>query len=140
MEVHHLDNWKQYLTNDDYNYLIQFVENVKNNISNDKMIILSGPPRSGKSTLKNDIQEYLGDEICGNMLICDVGEIIYNENIKKLGFFCGIDEIRRSKKTNTAIINLIKYKQSFLADTNYIEKVNNKLLEFSKIINMEHVF
>jgi len=140
MEVHHLDNWKQYLTNDDYNYLIQFVENVKNNISNDKMIILSGPPRSGKSTLKNDIQQYLGNEICGNMLICDVGEIIYNENIKKLGFFCGIDEIRRSKKTNTAIINLIKYKQSFLADTNYIEKVNNKLLEFSKIINMEHVF
>ena len=140
MEVHHLDNWKQYLTNDDYNYLIQFVENVKNNISNDKMIILSGPPRSGKSTLKNDIQEYLGNEICGNMLICDVGEIIYNENIKKLGFFCGIDEIRNSKKTNTAIINLIKYKQSFLADTNYIEKVNNKLLEFSKIINMEHVF
>jgi len=138
--VHHLDNWKQYLTNDDYNYLIQFVENVKNNISNDKMIILSGPPRSGKSTLKNDIQQYLGNEICCNMLTYHVGEIIYNENIKKLGFFCGIDEIRRSKKTNTAIINLIKYKQSFLADTNYIEKVNNKLLEFSKIINMEHVF
>jgi tRNA uridine 5-carbamoylmethylation protein Kti12 len=140
MEVHHLDNWKQYLTNDDYNYLIQFVENVKNNISNDKMIILSGPPRSGKSTLKNDIQQYLGNEICCNIPMYHPGEIIYNENIKKLGFFCGIDEIRRSKKTNTAIINLIKYKQSFLADTNYIEKVNNKLLEFSKIINMEHVF
>lgn len=140
MVAHHLDNWKQYLTNDDYNYLIQFVENVKNNISNDKMIILSGPPRSGKSTLKNDIQQYLGNEICGNIPMCHPVEIIYNENIKKLGFFCGIDEIRRSKKTNTAIINLIKYKQSFLADTNYIEKVNNKLLEFSKIINMEHVF
>jgi len=140
MGVHHLDNWKQYLTNDDYNYLIQFVENVKNNISNDKMIILSGPPRSGKTTLKNDIQEYLSDEICGNMPIYDVGEIIYNENINKLGFFCGIDEIRTSKKNNIAIINLIKYKQSLLADTNDIEKVNNKLLEFSKIINMEHVF
>jgi tRNA uridine 5-carbamoylmethylation protein Kti12 len=140
MVVHHLDKWKQYLTNDDYNYLIQFVENVKNNISNDKMIILSGPPRSGKSTLINHIQEYLGDEICDNISIYDMGEIIYYENIKKLGFFCGIDEIRRSKKTNTAIINLIKYKQSLLTVTNYIENVNNKLLEFSKIINMEHVF
>ena len=138
MALHHLDNWKQYLTNDDYNYLIQFVENIKNNISNDKLIILSGPSRTGKSTLKNDIQQYLGDEICGVFMMS--GEIIYNENIKKLGFFCGIDEIGSSKKNNIAIINLIKYKQSLLADTNNIERVNNKLLEFSKIIKMEHVF
>ena len=138
MALHHLDNWKQYLTNDDYNYLIQFVENIKNNISNDKLIILSGPSRTGKSTLKNDIQQYLGDEICGVFMMS--GEIIYSENIKKLGFFFGIDEIGSSKKNNIAIINLIKYKQSLLADTNNIERVNNKLLEFSKIIKMEHVF
>ena len=138
MALHDLNNWKQYLTNDDYNYLIQFVENIKNNIPNDKMIILSGPPRSGKSTLKNDIQQYLGDDNCGPMMMS--GEIIYNENIKKLGLFCGIDEIGRSKKNNIAIINLIKYKQSLIADTNNIEKVNNKLLEFAKIIKMEHVF
>jgi hypothetical protein len=136
MALHYLDNWKQYLTNDDFNYLIQFVENVKNNIPNDKMIILYGPARTGKSTLKNDIQEYLGNEICGNMPM--LGDIIYFEN--KLGFFCGIDGILSSKKTNNAIINLIKYKQSLLADTNNIEKVHNKLLEFSKIIKMEHVF
>ena len=140
MTLHHLNNWNQYLTNDDYNYLIQFVENIKNNIPNDKMIILYGPGRTGKTTLKNDIQEYLGDETCGPMMMMMPGEIIYNENIKKLGLFCGIDEIRRSKKNNIAIINLIKYKQSLLADTNNIERVNNKLLEFSKIIKMEHVF
>jgi ABC-type phosphate/phosphonate transport system ATPase subunit len=138
MTLHHLNNWKQYLTNDDYNYLIQFVENIKNNFSNDKMIILYGPGRNGKSTLKNDIQKYLGDDNCGPMMMS--GEIIYNENIKKLGLFSGIDEIGRSKKNNIAIINLIKYKQSLLADTNNIERVNSKLLEFSKIIKMEHVF
>ena len=140
MTLHHLNNWKQFLTNDDYNYLIQFVENIKNNIPNDKMIILYGPGRNGKTTLKNDIQQYLGDETCGPMMMMMPGEIIYNENIKKLGLFSGIDEIRNSKKNNIAIINLIKYKQSLLADTNNIEKVNNKLLEFSKIIKMEHVF
>lgn len=140
MAQHYLENWKQYLTIEDYNYLIQFVENIKKNIPNDKMIILSGPSRTGKSTLKNDIQKYLGDEICGPMMVMMPGEIIYNENIKKLGLFCGIDEIRRSKKNNIAIINLIKYKQSLLADTNHIESVNNKLLEFSKIIKMDHVF
>jgi ABC-type lipoprotein export system ATPase subunit len=65
MTQHYLDNWKQYLTEGDYNYLIRYIENIKNNISNDKMIILSGPARSGKSTLINNIQTYLGDEICG---------------------------------------------------------------------------
>ena len=140
MTLQNLNNWHQYLTNDDYNYLIQFVENIKNNIPNDKMIILYGPPRSGKTTLKNDIQQYLGDDNCGQMMVMMPAEIIYNENIKKLGLFSGIDEISRSKKNNTAIINLIKYKQSLLADTNNIEKVNSKLLEFAKIIKMEHVF
>jgi hypothetical protein len=65
---------------------------------------------------------------------------IYNENIKKLGFFNGIDEICSSKKNTIAIINLIKYKQSFVSETNNIERVNNKLLEFSKIIKMDHIF
>ena len=111
---------------------------VKNNVSNDKMIILSGPNRSGKTTLINDIQSYLGDEICGSLMM--TGDIIYNENIKKLGFFSGIDEISKSQKTNRAIINLIKYKQSFIAVTNRIERVNHKLFEFSKIIEMEHIF
>ena len=75
---------------------------------------------------------------CGMFMLS--GEIIYNENIKKLGFFNGIDEIYSSKKNNIAIINLIKYKQSLVSDTNNIERVNNKLLEFSKIINMDHIF
>ena len=138
MSVHYLDNWKQYLTNEDYNYLIEYIENIKHNISNDKMIILCGPSRSGKSTLKKDIQTYLGDDTCATYMMS--GEIIYHESIKQLGFFCGIDEINKSKKNNRAIINLIKYKQSLIADTNNIERVNNKLLEFSRIIRMEHVF
>ena len=117
--------------------VIQYVENIKNNIPNDKMIILSGLSRSGKSTLKKNIETYLGNNICGNFIMS--GEMIYNENIKKLGFFCGIDEIYNSKNI-IAIINFIKYKQSFIAETNHIERVNNKLLEFSKMINMDHIF
>jgi len=138
MTAHYLDTWKQYLTEDDYSYLIQYVENVKNDISNDKMIILSGEGRTGKTRLKNDIQTYLGGEKCGDFMIS--GEIIYSENIKKLGLFCGIDDIYSSKKNNNAIINLIKYKQSFIADTIRIEKVKSKLLEHSRIIKMTHVF
>jgi ABC-type phosphate/phosphonate transport system ATPase subunit len=137
MTTHYLDNWKQYLTNDDYDYLIQYIENIKNNIPNHKMIILSGPSGTGKSTLQTDIIAYLGKENCGDYYMsCD---FIYDENIKPLGFFCGIDGISKSKKSNRAIINYIKYKQSFIASTIHIEKVNNKLLEYSKIIMMTHI-
>ena len=138
MTTHYLDSWKQYLTMDDYNYLVQFVENVKNKFPNDKMIILSGPGRTGKSTLAKDIITYLGIENCGDFFMnCD---FIYNETIKPLVMFCGIDSISRSKKTNNAIVNFIKYKQSFIASTIHIEKVNTKLLEHSRIINMTHIF
>ncbi len=136
--THCLDKWKPYLIGEDYDYLIQYVENIKHNVSNDKMIILSGIERTGKTSLKNDIKMYLGDDFCGDLMMS--GDIIYNENIKRLRFFCGIHEIFRSKKNITAIVNLIKYKQSFLSDTTNIEKVNNNLLEYSKIIKMEHVF
>ena len=138
MNIHPLHMWSQYLTQVDYAYLIQYVENVISNTSNDKMIILSGGQRTGKSTLKNDICNYLGYELCGEYPMS--GEFIYDENIKKLGFFCGIDDISRSKKNNQAIINFIKYKQSFIADTIHIERVNDTLLEHCRVIKMEHVF
>jgi ABC-type phosphate/phosphonate transport system ATPase subunit len=138
MSAHPLHHWSQYLTPEDYVYVIQYIYNVKNNVSNDKMIILSGESRTGKSTLKIDICNYLGDDLCGNYLMS--GELIYEKTIKPLVFFCGIDEISGNKKTNQAIINFIKYKQSFIADTNHIERVNTDLLEHCKIITMKHVF
>jgi len=101
-------------------------------------MIFAGPGRTGKSTLQRNIIYYLGNELCGN---CDMScDFIYDENIKKLGLFCGIDDISRSKKKNQAIINFIKYKQSFIADTNHIERVNKTLLEHSKVISFNHVF
>ena len=138
MVSNEINSWEQYLTNEDYMYLVQYIENIKNNISNDKMIILAGPSRSGKSTLKKHIISYLSDELCGHYPMS--GDFIYYETIKPLGFFNGIDEISNSKKNNQAIINFIKYKQSFIADTNNIERVNKKLLEHSKIIIMAHIF
>lgn len=141
MEKHELYRWYKYLVEDDYNYLIEYVENIKKNISNDKMIILYGPPRTGKSTLQDDIMKYLGDELCEFYPI--TGEIIYFENIKKLACLHGIDEVpinKINKETNNAIINLIKYKQSFITYANSIEMLDNKLLDHCILINMVHVF
>lgn len=135
MSDYFLDNWKQYLSVEDYNYLVIFVENIKNGLTNEKMIILSGPGRSGKTTLKNNISDYLGDELCGKYI--KPGSIIYEENIKKL---IVLDEIPYRSNHFNALINLIKYKQSVIAYTNHIEKVNKKLLEYSYVIHMNHIF
>jgi len=137
-DTHPLHSWSQYLLQDDYDYIIQYVENVKNNMPNDKMIILSGCPRTGKTTLKMNISNYLGEELYGEYPLS--GEFIYYENIKKLGFLCGVEEISRSKKNNQAIINFIKYKQSLIADTNNIGRVNENLIEHCRVIVMEHMF
>lgn len=138
MTEHCLDNWKQYLSDDDYSFLVTYVENIKNDIPNDKMIILCGPGRNGKSTLIQQVLDYLGKDICEVQLATN--DIIYNENIKKLVVLSGLCVIVRSRKKNKAMINLIKYKQSFIAETVALELVSDKLLAFSKVIKMEHVF
>jgi predicted AAA+ superfamily ATPase len=140
MTQHQLNSWMQYLNSDDYEFLIQYVENVKSGTPNDKMIVLAGPARTGKTTLKNHITNYLGEELCEQWSVVAPVDAIYNENIKRLGFFTGIDEIYRSKKSNQAIVNFIKYKQSFIADVVRAEKVNKILLDHIRIIYMTHVF
>lgn len=145
MTNHSLHSWAQYLKQDDYDYLIQYIENVKNNIPNNKMIILSGKGRTGKSTLINDISHYLGDEFIKNAgILSFVDDLIYCENIKqKLVCLCEIDELpTRNYLYNKvkAIINFIKYNQSIITMTIHIEKVNKNVLEYCRVITMEHVF
>jgi len=61
---HFLDFWRQYLSEEDYLYLINFVENIKHGIPNDQMIILYGKSSSGKTTLISDIEYYVGKYRC----------------------------------------------------------------------------
>lgn len=124
--------WRDLLLPGDFDYLIRFIENVKNCKPNDKMIIIhSGRKLVGKpGTLKSEIISYLGKELCGTYFMS--GEIIYNENIKRLAFLSGLDEV--PYRTNNAIVNLIKYKQSFIADTDHVDRIDKRLVQFSHII------
>lgn len=137
MTDYRLYHWKPYLAKEDYAYLIQYVDNIWRGIPNDKMIILFGPGRSGKTTLKNDIVSYLGDNRCGEYAVSN--DIIYSENIKPLVLFTGIHD-QKNLKTITLIINLIKYKQSIISDTTRLHLVNPRLLEHSRVIRLIHVF
>ena len=70
------------------------------------MIILTGPARTGNSTLQNEIKEYLGNELCENWPVTSPESALYYEHIKLLGLFSGIDAIYRSKKTNKQLLVL----------------------------------
>jgi len=136
MSVAPLARWERYLTADDYRYLMQFVQNVKLGFPNDKMLILYGTGRNGKTTLIKEICEYLGEENCGvfaeNILCCEI--------IPKLGIYQGLEEIAGNKRRIYVVVNLIKYKQSLIAETCHIGDVDRIILEHSRVIQMEHVF
>ena len=138
MTTHFLESWSQYLPAEDYKFLIQYVENVKNGIPNDVMIILYGDGRTGKSTLMRQIGEYLGNVLSGTMMTS--GELIYSKYIPQLGFLNGLEGTSTSKKTSYAIANLIKYKQSFIAAVNNIGTIHPLLQMHSRVIYMTHVF
>lgn len=132
-------NWKQYLSDEDCHYLIQYIENVRHDINNDQMVLLSGSNGTGMSAIKHDIKTYLGGDLCGNYLkVCD---IISCENIRKLGFVCDVIDdtcthslFSQNKKKYQSLINFIKYKQSLIAFTADYEKVNSLLIERCRIL------
>ena len=130
------DEWKPYLSDEDISYLRTFVDNLKNNLPNDKMIILSGKNgRNGKTTLLKEIIQYIGENNCYDVA---PDNNVFSLPIKPLVVFNGIESYHT--KQIPLLINIITYKQSIIADTNRIETVNPSLLEVSKVINMFHEF
>jgi Flp pilus assembly CpaF family ATPase len=137
-------NWQQYLQQADFEYLIQYIENIKNGIPNHEMIILFGHGSNGKTTLINEINSHLGDELSGHEW--DVDELLYHENIKPLIFLQEglIERTQQKYKRNLKLVNLFKvfinYGISFIIETNRIDFINTRILEHSRIIEMTHIF
>jgi len=137
-------DWQQYLQQADFEYLIQYIENIKTGIPNHEMIILLGPGCNGKSTLINEINSHLGDELSGHEW--DVDELLYHENIKPLIFLQEglIERTQQKYKRNLKLVNLFKvfinYGISFIIAVNRIDLINTKILEHSRIIEMTHIF
>lgn len=138
-----LQGWFQYLKQEDFEYLIQYIENIQNGIPNHEMIILLGHPCTGKTTLIEDIQTYLTPEICQ---WGDVHELIYEENIKPfilLAPECLLDTHYnyKSRQNNVnSIINFIRFGISFITAAYNLNRMNTKFLEHSRIIEMTHIF
>ena len=133
--THILDNWKQYLIEEDFEYLINYVENCKNNLPNNKLLILLGSGGNGKSTLIKEISNYIGNE---NFRQCDTNGSAFLEPIVKLIHIPAIDEY--TNKYIQQLKNVIQYGQSIIAETYNNENINKKLLDCVRVIKMEHKF
>jgi cobalamin biosynthesis Co2+ chelatase CbiK len=121
-----LDNWKPYLNEEDFEYLINYVENSKNNLPNNKILILLGNGgANGKSTLITEIENYLGNE---NFRRCDTYGSAFLEPIVKLIHISAIDEYK--KKYIQQLKNVIQYGQSIIAETNNIEKIHKNINKY----------
>jgi hypothetical protein len=144
MAFNALQGWHQYISQEDFDYLIQYVENIKDGILNDEIIILFGRGRNGKTTLMYHIRLYLGRDIW-DKLPDEIETLICEENIKPLIL---VHErmnntnknCKRNRNLANAVINFMNYGISFIIAINEIETVNQKIIEHSKIITMTHIF
>lgn len=132
-----LETWKAYLNEVDYKFLINFVNNMENNIPNDKILILNGKSGTGKTTLINEIKNKIGTRNFHENSFIE-GEFFFKQ--KKLGIhICGIHEYK-NKKYLEIIKNIFESNISIIADTNCSENIHPEILNNSFVITMDHCF
>jgi len=133
---HALQHWRPFLTSqEDYDFLIGFVERAKHKQPNQEMLLLAGPGRTGKSTLIKEICEYIGSD---HWAISDTYGSAFLQPIVSVIEIPGIDDFQ--KKHIQQLRNAIYFGQGVIAATNHPEKINKDLLKNTRIIKMEHVF
>ena len=154
---YYLHRWKKYLASDDYMYLLQFVDNIRNGAQNDKMVILCGESGTGKTTLQDDVYNYLINDAWNNsnqhQILSEKEKIVYTINdttnshsclkIRQKFIFYFISDNNFFPRKNNKMFNVIlgsSWFKSKIAVTLDIKKVNKELLDISRIIKMEHSF
>lgn len=55
-----LNHWKKFIHEEDFNDLLNFVNNTKNGIKESKICILFGDKNTGKSTFVNELRDEIG--------------------------------------------------------------------------------
>jgi serine protease inhibitor len=138
---HIFENWIPYLSEEDYENLLFFIRNVKNDKVNDKILILSGNiGRNGKSTLIKEIQEYVGKEHFLDTLHLQNQHQMNPQDFlnTKLAYICGIDSWNQKK--DILLLKKILNKQSIITDTNSLLKADPFIIENAIIIHMNHIF
>lgn len=140
IENHHFSDWRSYLSEYGYNTLIKYVENIKNDIKNDTILLLTGEGPTGKTTLKRAIVDYIGEDNCTHQ---DIENINFHVPFKSLVVF---DSILIDGNTTRKKIQGIKNFTLFNLNGVYIHPDLHdlprelSLLQYFSIIEMNHIF
>ena len=125
--------WSSYLIEKDYNYFLSFTYNLKNNISNDKILILHGLPRTGKTTLIKEMKKIVGEEHFHNNSFLE-GEKFFQPR-KRAIHICGIQQYQEKKYVDS-IKTMFQMEISIISDTNYLHNVQQEILDNAYVIHM----
>jgi ABC-type proline/glycine betaine transport system ATPase subunit len=77
-----LEHWQPYISEEEFNYLVDFVEKTKNNIHVEKCLVLLGSGGNGKTTLINQIVREIGQNSSTSLCFIDtkIGCILANDD------------------------------------------------------------
>ena len=121
-------NWLHYLECDDYEYLYDFIDNAKNNITNEKMIIIV---EKEKTKIMSDFKEYFGKknyyEDVEELYIQARDIVLLDNNINYM--------------TDTELENLteiLSCKESVIGTTNNLNSIHSVILNAAKIIHLTY--
>ena len=136
--THVLDKWKPYLAEEDYEYLISYVEKCKNNLPNHKLLLLFGEGGNGKSTLITEIEKYVDNDsfIKGDTTS---GHASGFEPIVKIVHVRAIENYKK-EYLQKLLRDVVDYGQSVIAEISRMEQIGENILDIVRIIKMEHRF
>ena len=125
-----------YLTEDQQDHILNFINNAKNGIKNDKMIILICSGKNGKTSLMNEIKREL-DSYCDNFTLRN----LINNPTRKM-IILDNDNLFRMRVSEQEILYYLicDRKENIIATTNSLKSIPDYILDHSLVIHMKHTF
>jgi len=128
--------WNNYLLNEYQNYLFDIIKCAQEGRRYDKMILMVGPGRNGKTTLLKQIADYIGgdDVICSSL---DFHEKPFRKMVMLDGL---VNELQEGESLSKFCDILNSRKENIIGTTNKLDSVHPEIVKRCKIVRIYHTF
>ena len=128
-----------YLTEEDQDHILNFMNNAKYGIQNDKMILLLGSGKNGKTSLLNEIKRELQSTefYCERLNLDD----FTNKPDRKM-IILDDDCLFHMRAADNELLKylLCEKKENIIASTTSLKSIDPSIINSSLVIRMEHAF